>query len=67
MPRKQAMEILLTGDMVTAEDAARIGLINRAVPEESLREETAALARTIEFIGEQLRPGTGPRAGADGQ
>ena len=27
----------------------------------------AALARTIEFIGEQLRPGTGPRAGADGQ
>jgi len=31
LSRKHAMEMLLTGDMVSAEDAARIGLINRVV------------------------------------
>ena len=30
--RKAAMEMLLTGEMVTADDAVRLGLINRAVP-----------------------------------
>ena len=30
--RKAAMEMLLTGEMVSAEDAARMGLINRVVP-----------------------------------
>jgi enoyl-CoA hydratase/carnithine racemase len=29
--RKAAMEMLLTGDMITAEDAARIGLVNHVV------------------------------------
>ena len=29
--RKHAMEMLLTGDLISAEDAARIGLVNRVV------------------------------------
>src|SRR6202167_6197616 len=40
VPRKHAMEMLLTGDMIPAEEAARIGLINRSVAPEKLREET---------------------------
>lgn len=47
VPRKAAMEMLLTGDMVTAEEALRIGLINRAVAPESLTAETMALAAKI--------------------
>ena len=30
--RKHAMEMLLTGDMISAEDALRFGLVNRVVP-----------------------------------
>ena len=47
VPRKQAMEMLLTGEMVTADEAVRIGLINRAVAPESLTAETMALAARI--------------------
>ncbi len=47
VPRKQAMEMLLTGEMVGAEEALRLGLINRAVPAEALEEETLALARKV--------------------
>ncbi|HWC62838.1 MAG TPA: enoyl-CoA hydratase-related protein, partial [Rhizomicrobium sp.] len=45
--RKQAMEMLLTGEMVSAEDAVRIGLINRAVPADELTAATMALAGKI--------------------
>jgi enoyl-CoA hydratase/carnithine racemase len=45
--RKHAMEMLLTGDMVTAEQAARIGLINRAVEPGAERAEAMALADKI--------------------
>jgi enoyl-CoA hydratase/carnithine racemase len=45
--RKHAMEMLLTGDLISAEDAARIGLINRVVAAGSEREEALALARKI--------------------
>jgi enoyl-CoA hydratase/carnithine racemase len=44
---KHAMEMLLTGDMISAEDAVRIGLVNRAVPPGSEREEALKLARKI--------------------
>jgi len=45
--RKHAMEMLLTGDMVRAEDARRIGLINRVVAAGSERAAALALARQI--------------------
>jgi enoyl-CoA hydratase/carnithine racemase len=45
--RKAAMEMLLTGDMVSAEDAARIGLINRVTAAGSERKDTIALAQQI--------------------
>ena len=32
LSRKHAMEMLLTGDMVAADEAARMGLVNRVVP-----------------------------------
>lgn len=44
---KAAMEMLLTGEMLSAEDAARIGLINKVVPAEGLSEFTMDMARTI--------------------
>jgi enoyl-CoA hydratase/carnithine racemase len=45
--RKHAMELALTGDMITAEDAQRMGLINRAVPAAELRTEVEKLAQRI--------------------
>ena len=45
--RKAAMEMLLTGDMVSAEQALGIGLINRVVAHDALDRETDALARQI--------------------
>lgn len=45
--RKQAMEMLLTGEFVSAQEAVRIGLINRAVASEALQDETMRLANAI--------------------
>src|ERR1700760_1801796 len=45
--RKAAMEMLLTGEMVDAEEARRIGLVNRVVAPEILEVETAKLAELI--------------------
>ena len=45
--RKHAMEMLLTGDMVSAEDALRIGLVNRVVAPGTEHEEALALGRKI--------------------
>ena len=45
--RKHAMEMLLTGEMVEAEQAARIGLINRVVPPGEERTSAIALAQKI--------------------
>ena len=47
VPRKQAMEMLLTGDMISAEEAARIGLVNRVVAPGSERDEALKLAKKI--------------------
>ena len=46
---KFAMEMLLTGDLTTAARAAEIGLINRAVAPETLRDATMLMARKIAF------------------
>jgi enoyl-CoA hydratase/carnithine racemase len=45
--RKHAMEMLLTGEMIPAEEAGRIGLINRVVAPEHLEAETSKLADLI--------------------
>jgi len=45
--RKAAMEMLLTGEMVAAAEARRLGLVNRVVPDRELANETAALAARI--------------------
>lgn len=45
--RKQAMEMLLTGDAISAEEAHRIGLINRVVDPEALDGAVSELATTI--------------------
>jgi len=45
--RKHAMEMLLTGEMVEAEQAAHIGLINRVVPPGEERTSAIALAKKI--------------------
>jgi enoyl-CoA hydratase/carnithine racemase len=45
--RKHAMEMLLTGDMISAEDAYRVGLVNRVVEPGAAREEALKLARKI--------------------
>jgi enoyl-CoA hydratase/carnithine racemase len=47
VPRKQAMEMLLTGDMIDAGTALKIGLVNRLAPSEQVMEETLALATEI--------------------
>ena len=44
---KHAMEMLLTGDMVDAAGAERIGLVNAVVPESGLDDAVDALARKI--------------------
>jgi enoyl-CoA hydratase/carnithine racemase len=45
--RKHAMEMLLTGEMISAEHAARIGLVNRVVAPGAEREEALKIAKTI--------------------
>jgi enoyl-CoA hydratase/carnithine racemase len=47
VPRKQAMEILLTGEPVVAERAREIGLVNRVVAEGAEREAAIALGELI--------------------
>lgn len=45
--RKRALEMLLTGEMISAATAAEWGLINRAVPDSALQTETRRLANGI--------------------
>ncbi|WP_281278363.1 enoyl-CoA hydratase [Parasedimentitalea maritima] len=47
IPRKQAFELLTTGDFISASRAADLGLINRAVPVGELESEALKLATTI--------------------
>jgi enoyl-CoA hydratase/carnithine racemase len=45
--RKHAMKMLLTGDVISAEDAAKLGLVNDVVTPGAARGEAHALARRI--------------------
>ncbi len=47
VPAKPAMEMLLTGEMIGAAQAERIGLVNRVVQPAALRETTETLAARI--------------------
>ena len=44
---RKAKEFLLTGDRIDAQEAWRLGLVNRVVPRMSLETETQALAETV--------------------
>jgi enoyl-CoA hydratase/carnithine racemase len=43
----RAKELLFTGDRIDAEEAARIGMINRAVPVDALDDEAYGMARRL--------------------
>ena len=47
VPRKRAMEMLLLGERLSADDAARYGLVNRVVAPERVSDEALAMARAI--------------------
>jgi enoyl-CoA hydratase/3-hydroxyacyl-CoA dehydrogenase len=43
----KAKELIMLGERIPAEEAARIGLVNKVVPRAKLQEETVALARKL--------------------
>jgi enoyl-CoA hydratase len=45
--RARALELLLTGEMIDAEEARRVGLVNRVVPADRVVAEAEGLLRTI--------------------
>lgn len=47
IPPRKALEMLLTGEPIRADEAERLGLVNRVVPKEQLAEATLELARRI--------------------
>jgi len=47
VPRKRAMEMLLLGELMTAEQAADWGLVNRAVAADRVMPEALAMAELI--------------------
>jgi len=49
--RGKALELLLTSDVVSADDALEMGLVSRVAPAETLTEEAKKLAQTIAAKG----------------
>ncbi|MGB9630277.1 MAG: enoyl-CoA hydratase-related protein, partial [Thermodesulfobacteriota bacterium] len=45
--KKKTLEMLLSGEMIDAREAERLGLVNKVVPEEKLEEETLAFAQKL--------------------
>jgi len=45
--RGKAIELILTGDMITAQEAYRLGLVNKVVPDGAVLKEARGLARKI--------------------
>ncbi|MBI6629006.1 enoyl-CoA hydratase [Pontibaca sp. S1109L] len=58
IPRKQAFEMLTTGQFINAPRAQQLGLVNHVVPPEDLASDTAALAAVVaEKLGSVVRIG----------
>ncbi|QBF31708.1 enoyl-CoA hydratase [Thalassococcus sp. S3] len=58
IPRKQAFEMLTTGQFIEANRAEALGLVNRVVPHDGLRAETEALAAQLaEKLGAAVKIG----------
>lgn len=58
VPAKVAFEMLTTGQFITADRAAEVGLVNHAVPLDVLEAETLALAQTVaEKLGAAVKIG----------
>jgi enoyl-CoA hydratase len=49
--KSMAKEMILTGDIITAEEALRIGLVNKVVDPDKLMDEALAAARKIASKG----------------
>jgi enoyl-CoA hydratase/carnithine racemase len=47
VPRKRGLELICTGDKVSAAEAASMGLVTRAVPKDKLEAEVDALAQKL--------------------
>jgi enoyl-CoA hydratase len=47
VPLKRAKEILLLGDMIEAQEALAMGLVNRVVPRDELMQEAESIAKRI--------------------
>ena len=45
--RARACELVLTGEMISAEEAFRVGLVNRVVPQAQLMDEARKIAKSI--------------------
>jgi enoyl-CoA hydratase len=52
---RNAMELLLTGDSISGEEAARIGLCNRAFPAEELEAAVLAVAAKVAKVSSDLQ------------
>ena len=52
---RRAMELMLTGDAITGEEAARIGFANRSFPADRLEEEVLAIAVRIAGVPSDLQ------------
>jgi len=58
IPRKQAFEMLTTGQFIPAARAEALGLVNKVVPPEDLEQEAAALAAMVaEKLGAAVKIG----------
>ncbi|XP_034366865.1 enoyl-CoA hydratase domain-containing protein 3, mitochondrial isoform X2 [Arvicanthis niloticus] len=54
VPRKVALEMLFTGEPISAQEALRHGLISKVVPEEQLEEETMRIAKKIASLSRSV-------------